>query len=210
MKRRNFFASGLLAGISISNSYVFASTHELIGNDKKPLDPLDPFYIPPSPEPLKVGPTGGDFRVKVRSTQTNMQYSCIEGLIGPKIMGPAPHIHKELDEVMFVQEGTVSVLVGEKVYEVEAGGWHLRPHGIVHTFWNATDKAAVYIDMFFNQDFENFLEEMFLRLIPDFIKRGIPLTSIEATQKMNKLNLHYGITMFNEQRQPIMDKYGLK
>jgi quercetin dioxygenase-like cupin family protein len=151
MKRRNFLASGLLAGITATNSYVLASTHELIGNNKKP---LNPFYIPPSPESLKAGPTGGDFRVKVRSTQTNLQYSCMEGLIEPKIMGPAPHVHKELDEGMFVQEGTISVLVGEKVYELEAGGWHMRPHGIVHTYWNATDKTAMFIDMFFNQDFE--------------------------------------------------------
>lgn len=130
--------------------------------------------------------------------------------MGPKLMGPAPHVHKDLDEIMFVQEGTVSILVGEKVYQVEAGGWHLRPHGIVHTFWNATDKPARYIDMFFNQDFENFLEEAFVRLIPDLIKRGVSLTSKEATQKMDKVNAQYGITMFEEQRQPIMDKYGLK
>ena len=111
---------------------------------------------------------------------------------------------------MFVQEGTVSILVGKEVYQVEAGGWHLRPHGIVHTFWNATDKPARCIDMYFNQDFDNFLEEAFGKLVPDLIKRGIPLTSKEATDKMNKLNARYGITMFDEQRQPIMDKYGLK
>lgn len=130
--------------------------------------------------------------------------------MGPKLMGPAPHLHKELDELMFVQEGTISILVGEKVYQVEAGGWHLRPHGIVHTFWNATDKPARFIDMFFNQDFENFLEEMFVRLIPDLMKRGVSLTSKEATQKIDKLNAQYGITMFDEQRQPIVEKYGLK
>jgi quercetin dioxygenase-like cupin family protein len=148
--------------------------------------------------------------VKVRSNQTNLQFSCVESVIGPKYMGPAPHIHKDLDEIMFVQEGTVSVLVGETVYQVEAGGWHLRPHGIVHTFWNATDKPARLIDMFFNQDFENFLEEMFERLIPDLMKRGVPLTSKEATSKMDALNARYGITMFDDQRQSLIEKYGLK
>ncbi|WP_460675058.1 cupin domain-containing protein [Larkinella ripae] len=131
-------------------------------------------------------------------------------MMGPKLMGPAPHVHKDLDELMFVQEGTVSILVGDKVYEVEAGGWHLRPHGLVHTFWNATDKPVRYTDMFFNQDFENFLEAMFARLIPDLMKRGVSLTSKEATDKMDTLYTRYGITMFEEQRQPIMAKYGLK
>ncbi|GAB3926295.1 hypothetical protein GCM10028804_29690 [Larkinella terrae] len=125
-------------------------------------------------------------------------------------MGPAPHVHKDLDEIMYVLEGTVSILVGDTVYQVEAGGWHLRPHGLVHTFWNATDKPARLIDMFFNQDFENFLEELHERLIPDLIKRGVPLTSKEATSKMDALNTRYGITMFHEQRQPLIEKYGLK
>jgi quercetin dioxygenase-like cupin family protein len=35
---------------------------------------------------------------------------------------------------MRVLEGSVSVLEGDKVVEVEAGGWHFRPRGIVHTF----------------------------------------------------------------------------
>jgi hypothetical protein len=108
------------------------------------------------------------------------------------------------------RKAPVSVLVGETVYQVEAGGWHLRPHGIVHTFWNATDKPARLIDMFFNQDFENFLEEMFERLIPDLMKRGVPLTSKEATSKMDALNARYGITMFDDQRQSLIEKYGLK
>lgn len=207
MERRNFLATGILAGL-IAPATSFAQS--LVSSASVDRGPLKPFYLPPSPEPLKIGPTGGDGRVKVRSNQTNVQFSCTENLIGPKFMGPAPHVHKDLDEIMFVQEGMVTVLVGETVYQVEAGGWHLRPHGLVHTFWNATDKPARFIDMFLNQDFENFLEEMFQKLIPDLVKRGVPLTSKEATDKMDKLNARYGITMFEEQRQPIVAKYGLK
>lgn len=51
---------------------------------------------------------------------------------------------------------------------------------------------------------------MFVKLIPDLMKRGVTLTSKEANQKMGKLYAQYGITMFDEQRQPIMEKYGLK
>jgi len=206
MKRRNFLVSGLLAGMGVSVSSAQTPV-QFLGNGS---GPLKPFYIPPSPEPLKEQPNGVDFRLKVRSNQTNNQYSCMEFLIGPKIMGPAPHVHKALDEIMFVQEGVVSVLVEDKVYEVEAGGWHMRPRGMVHTFWNASDKPARFIDMYVNQAFDNFLEEMFLKLIPDLMKRGVSLTSKEAIEKMDKLYTRYGITMFDEKRQPIMDKYHLK
>ena len=206
MERRHFLATGLFAGLDAPSSSLIQSLLPVFtGADR---GPLKPFYTPP--EPIQVGPNGLGSRFPVRSNQTNVQFSCMEGIMGPKLMGPAPHLHKDLDELMFVQEGTISILVGEQVYQVEAGGWHLRPHGIVHTFWNATDKPARFIDMFFNQDFDNFLEAMFVKLIPDLIKRGVPLTSKEATQKMDKLNAQYGITMFDEQRQPLMDKYGLK
>ncbi len=207
MKRRNFLASGLLAGMGLSILPVHGFPLPASGND---FEPLEPFYIPPSPKPLKEQPNGIDFRLKVRSKQTNKQYSCIEFLIGAKVMGPAPHVHKDLDEIMFVQEGTVSVMVGEKVYEVKAGGWHMRPHGMVHTFWNATGKPARFIDMYFNQDFDNFMEEMFVKLVPDLIQRGISLTSQEATEKMDKLYTRYDITMYDEQRLSIVRKYRLR
>ena len=207
MERRHFLETGLLAGLAAPATSFAQSFDSPVSSDR---GPLKPFYLPPSPEPLTIGPGNAGGRIRVRSNQTNMQFSCAESVIGPKYMGPAPHIHKELDELMYVQEGTVSVLVGETVYQVEAGGWHLRPHGLVHTFWNATDKPVRLIDMFFNQDFENFLEELLERLIPDLMKRGVPLTSKEATSKMDALNKRYGITMFHEQRQPLIDKYGLK
>lgn len=76
-------------------------------------------------------------------------------------MGPAPHIHEELDEIMLVLEGTATVIVEGKVEEIQAGGWHLRPRKIEHTFWNGSDKPLRFIDMYFNQNFEDFLEKLF-------------------------------------------------
>lgn len=60
----------------------------------------------------------------VRSAQTNVQISSIEFAVAPKQMGPAPHLHEALDELMLVLEGTATVLVGDKVQEIPAGGWH--------------------------------------------------------------------------------------
>jgi mannose-6-phosphate isomerase-like protein (cupin superfamily) len=111
-------------------------------------DELKPFYLPPLP-PLEPGPAGTNGRTLVRSAQTNMQFACIETVLAPKKMGPPPHMHQALDELCYVLEGSASILVGDTVYEVQAGGFHLRPRGIVHTFWNATDKPVRFIDMFF-------------------------------------------------------------
>lgn len=172
-------------------------------------DPLAPFYLPPVP-PLQLGPSGIAMRTRVRSTQTNRQYSCVEFLIAPKQMGPPPHLHQALDEIMFVLEGTVTVLVGETVYTVQAGGWHLRPRGLVHTFWNATSQPAHYIDMYFNQNFEDFLEELNNQLLPDMARLKLTPADPGMAKRWADLDRRFGITTFFEQRQPLIERYGLK
>ncbi|MBC8152161.1 MAG: cupin domain-containing protein [Bacteroidetes bacterium] len=203
MERRDFLSAttavGLFAGFSAAGLSAQAGSP----------DPLRPFYLPPVP-PLEPGPTGMNIRTRVRQSQTNGQFSCVEFAVAAKQMGPAPHLHKELDELMYVLEGTISVIVGEEVYHVQAGGWHLRPRGIVHTFWNATDKPAVGIDCYFQQPFEDYLEAV-TRTIPELAKtRGLAMNSPEIQAMYNDLTNKFGMVRFPEQRQPLIDKYGLK
>ena len=172
-------------------------------------DNLLPFYIPPA-APLQPGPGGMDIRVMVRSTQTNKQFSCAEFAMAAKKMGPAPHYHKELDELMYVLEGTVSVMVEETVYEIPAGGWHMRPRGMVHTFFNTTDKPFRAIDMYFNQNFEDYLEEMFHKIIPDMQQQKLTPKDPGIAKRMHDLHEKFGMVGFPEKRQAIIDKYGLQ
>lgn len=201
MQRRDFMSAlplGLFAG------QLPAVT---VTDDKKP---LAPFYIGPEAEPLTPGPTGLNIRTRVRSAQTNGQFSCVEFAVAPKKMGPAPHLHKDLDELMYVIEGTASVLVGDTVYQVEAGGWHLRPRGIIHTFWNATDKPVLAIDCYFQQPFEEYLEASFQTIPAEARKRGLAMDSPEIRKMYNDLQARFGMVGFPEKRQAIVDKYGLK
>ena len=118
---------------------------------------LKPFALQPQ-QLLQPGPGGLDIRTWIRSSQTNMQFSCVETAVAPKKMGPEPHYHKELDEVMLVLEGTATVMVDGKVEEIQQGGMHMRPRNIEHTFWNRSDKPLRFMDMYFNLYFENYLE----------------------------------------------------
>ena len=144
MKRRNFIATSILGSFAGSSflSNAFAQLPDdksgaITNKIKKRL--LKPFYIKPD---NSLGYRGG---AKIRFDQTNNQFSSVELIIPPKTIGPAPHVHKDLDEVMRVMKGTVTVMVGEELFEVEEGGWHLRPHGIVHTFWNAGDDPLLLL-----------------------------------------------------------------
>ena len=125
-------------------------------------------------------------------------------------MGPPPHYHKELDELMYVLEGTASVLVGKDIVEVKAGGWHLRPRLIEHTFWNAGNSPLRFIDMYFNQDFEKYLERIFFELTEE---NGFKEGSTEKMRELNLLNEKYGIVFSETAFQKfdeIKKQYGLK
>lgn len=169
---------------------------------------LLPFAVQPS-EPLQPGPGGLDIRTLIHSSQTNKQFSCVEFAVAAKKMGPAPHYHKELDELMYVLEGTATVMVEDTVYEIPAGGWHFRPRNMVHTFFNRTDKTFRGIDMYFNQNFEDFLEEMFHKIIPDMQRQHLTPADPAIAKRMHDLHEKFGLVGFPEKRQPIIDKYGL-
>ncbi len=178
MNRSDFLlTTGLFAGLG----FLPTSAHPPAGD-------IAPLLLPPLPALPHNGSM--NLRTRVRSEMTGGVYSCVETAVAPKTMGPPPHSHDELDELMFVLEGTASVLVGTEVVQVDAGGWHLRPRKIQHTFWNATDAPLLFIDMYFNQPFERYLEKIFFELTPE---NGYVEGSEAKNRIMADLNREYGL-----------------
>lgn len=209
MNRRNFIATGIL-GTMVGSGFLSETLAQLPGDKPRAITnrikkrrPLKPLYVKPDNSP--------NFRsgAKIRFAQTNNQFSAWERIILPKTMGPAPHLHKDLDEAMRVLKGMVTVMVGETLVQVEEGGWHLRPHGLVHTFWNATDKPAIVLEIYPNQNFEVYLEEL-KKLFAGFAQKNIPPDSEEAVTSINALDKEWGVVTYHDQRKVLMEKYGLK
>jgi len=186
----------------MSQNVIRASGHQVLAN------PLNPILLPSLP-PLEHN-GGMAIRTWVRSSMTNGVYSNVECAVAPKLMGPPPHYHKELDELMYVLEGAASVLVGNDIVEVQSGGWHLRPRMLKHTFWNASEKPLRFIDMYFNQPFEEYLEVIFHELTAE---KGYPDGSDVKTKEINFLNEKFGVVYppeASDQRQEIVDRFGLR
>jgi hypothetical protein len=80
----------------------------------------------------------------------------------------------------------------------------------VHTFWNASDKPLRFMDLYFNQNFEDYLEELFHQIYVDMAKQRLTPMDPGIGKRINELDKRFGITMFPEQRPVIMAKYGLK
>lgn len=197
-------AAGLMAGFG---GFPLVAKADSLVASKLP-DSIEPVLLPSMPPLDHKGSM--DIRVWVRSGMTQGLYSSVECAVAPKTMGPPPHYHKELDELMFVLEGTASVMVEGEVVEISAGGWHLRPRKLTHTFWNATDKPLRFVDMYFNQPFEEFLEKVFFEYTPE---KGYPFGSKERDLVMDQLTEQFGLVYAptaHDERKAIIEKYGLK
>lgn len=206
--RRNAIQKMMLAMAGIGAlPFSSGATNDLLppADDHKK---IQPFYVPPA-APLQPGPGGLDIRTLIHSSQTNKQFSCVEFAVAPKKMGPAPHYHKKLDELMYVVEGTATVLVEDTVYEIPAGGWHFRPRNMVHTFFNNTGMPFRGIDMYFNQNFEDYLEELFHQILPDMRQMKLTPEDPLIARRMQNLHEKFGIVGFPEKRKIIVEKYGL-
>lgn len=210
MERRNFLLSaGILTAFGALSRTAAGAIYTSFNKDEvlSSATPVKEVLLP-AMSPLEHN-GGMAIRVWVRSAMTNGLYSSVETAVAPRVMGPPPHMHKELDELMYVVEGTASILIGEEVVQVEAGGWHLRPRMIPHTFWNASEKPLRFIDMYFNQPFEEYLERIFLELTSE---NGFPDDSDAKHQEIDRLNEKFGLVFAPDswdKRQEIARKYGL-
>lgn len=161
------------------------------------------------PQPVYIPPGGGkkgtfgenEITFKLNSEQTSSALGSSEGIIHPGFMGAPPHYHKNFDEIIRVLTGQVTVLVGDQVYEVPAGGWHLRPRGITHTFWNSGTTPASYIELYTPGGHEKYMQEL-----TSFFENGKRPTR----EQMKGLADKYDIVFQYEKLQEIEKKYKVK
>lgn len=78
---------------------------------------------------------------KADAAETRNAYSISEWWLEPNTTGPGAHSHPE-DDVFFVLEGTMSILVGERWVEARPGSFVLIPGGVTHDFENRSERRA--------------------------------------------------------------------
>lgn len=78
---------------------------------------------------------------KADGVETESRYSISEWWLEPHTQGPGAHSHPE-DDVFYVIEGTMSLLVGEHWTQAVKGSFVLVPGGVIHDFENRGDTRA--------------------------------------------------------------------
>ncbi|QDU83760.1 Cupin domain protein [Planctomycetes bacterium Pla163] len=119
--------------------------------------------VPDSPNrtPVILGPgEGRSYRMgrisavfKADGSETRSGYSISEWWLEPNTKGPGPHAHPE-DDVFYVLEGTMSVLVGSEWTHAARGSFVLVPGGVTHDFENRGSERAGILNVSIPGGFE--------------------------------------------------------
>jgi len=114
---------------------------------------------------------------KIFGRDTGGALAVVEHTVGPHRLVP-PHTHSDVDEYSYVIEGEIGARIGDRVVSAGLGTYVLKPRGIMHTFWNATDKPARLLEILSPAKFEKFFEAM-----GDLMKHAGP----DTPQKLGEL-----------------------
>jgi quercetin dioxygenase-like cupin family protein len=81
-------------------------------------------------------------RFMIDGETTGGAFSLVEHPLPPRSLGAPLHTHHNEDEYSYVLEGHVGVQLGADVLEAGPGELVLKPRGVAHAFWNATNEPA--------------------------------------------------------------------
>jgi len=90
---------------------------------------------------------------KADGPETESRYSISEWWLEPHTQGPGAHAHPE-DDIFYVIEGTMSVLVGEEWTHADKGSFVLVPGGVTHDFENRGGVRAGVLNLSIPGPFE--------------------------------------------------------
>ena len=90
---------------------------------------------------------------KADADETQGSYSISEWWLEPHTQGPGAHAHDE-DDIFYVIEGTMSILVGDRWIDAPKGSFVLAPGGVTHDFQNRSAIRAGILNLSIPGDFE--------------------------------------------------------
>jgi mannose-6-phosphate isomerase-like protein (cupin superfamily) len=96
---------------------------------------------------------------KADGAETAGGYSISEWWLEPNTTGPGAHAHPE-DDIFYVIEGTMAILVGDHWIDAPKGSFVLIPAGITHDFENRNATPAGVLNFSHPGDFEQHMPDI--------------------------------------------------
>jgi quercetin dioxygenase-like cupin family protein len=117
-------------------------------------------YVPAGAGAAYCGP-GDRITFLITGAETGGAFFMAEVSVAPG-GGPPPHAHSREDESFYVQQGTLSVQVGDQALNVSAGDFVHMPRGMAHSFKNTGEETAKLLMVATPAGLENYFAEVFV------------------------------------------------
>jgi mannose-6-phosphate isomerase-like protein (cupin superfamily) len=120
---------------------------------------MDPVLLGPGEgETLALG--GSHARFIAQGGDAGGRVSITDTLLAPGFPGPRLHFHREMTDMFFVLEGTLTVRLGGEEHQVGPGSFILAPPGVAHTFANRSDAPTRVLNIQSPAGLEQYLKEV--------------------------------------------------
>jgi quercetin dioxygenase-like cupin family protein len=137
---------------------------------------------------------------KVDSGQTSGAFSIIEAQYPPGNFTP-PHRHEQHDEVGYILEGELGVMVAEEDFSIGPGSFFIRPRGVPHALWNITNRPVRFLDMYTPAGLEAWFEEL---------SRLTSTTPPATMEQLFEAGRRYDTFFMPELAPRLVEKHGLR
>ncbi len=97
---------------------------------------------------------------KTDGAEVDDGYTVTEWWMEPRAPGLDPHVHDVNDELIFVLDGTASILLGEDWKPYEKGSFVTIPAGTSHGFRNETEQRMGLLNIFLSGAFEAMMPQI--------------------------------------------------
>lgn len=141
---------------------------------------------------------------KVSGSEIGGSYSVVEHPLEPGALAAPPHTHADVDEVSFVIEGEIGVMIGDEEFTAGPGAYVVKPRGLTHTFWNAGTERARILEIISPAGFETYFEE--LAGVLSSTPPGEPPDFGRITEVAGR----HGMTFHMERMPEIMERHGVE
>ena len=139
-------------------------------------------------------------RFVLRGEQTGGRFALIEHTIPPRALAAPTHVHEHEDEYSFVLSGRMGAMIGDDVVEAGPGDLVLKPRGIPHAFWSASDEETRVLEIISPAGFEEYFAEM-----AGPLSAGGP----PDPEVVGAVQARYGLKMDRESIGPLTERFGL-
>ena len=98
--------------------------------------------------------------IKAAGEHTGGSFFLAESTLEAGFAGPPPHRHRELHDMFYVLEGTLTLRLGDHEVEVGPGSFACVPPGVVHTFRNDSDGPVRLLNFNTPAGWENYMRDV--------------------------------------------------